>query len=97
MAKAKQQDTTAEAIFKKLDAVKEATKGSSYHSGDVMKRTFISFILDAAGIEDKELRTEVGKMAMATPGWLGCGNNSACRQARENKKIKVEATDSYGF
>ena len=78
----KQQDTTKAGIKTRLDQAAIDT-GKSYHSGETMKLAAVRFILDTAGITDKAERAAIGGQWMATAGWFGSGNNSACRQAFE--------------
>ena len=87
-------DTTKSGIKPYLDNASKQTK-SSYHSGESMKLAFITALLDAASIAGDD-RSKIGRMLMATPGWFGCGNNSACRQAYENAKGE-ETLPDYKF
>jgi hypothetical protein len=77
----KQLDTTKAGVRKYLDEAAKQAK-ANFHAGEPMKIAFVTFLLDAAGISGEE-RQAIGRQAMATPGWFGSGNNSACRQAYE--------------
>lgn len=82
---AKQMDTTKQGIKHYLEAAKKDSNSPSFHAGEAMKLAFVRWLLDAANIADAKERAAIGQQAMATPGWFGSGNNSACRQAYESK------------
>jgi hypothetical protein len=65
-------------------------RACSYHAGEACKLAFARFAADAAGLQGND-RIAFLQLLEATPGWFGCGNNSACRQHYEKTKGGVDA------
>lgn len=94
--KIKQMDTTKSGIRKLLDDAAKKEK-ESFHAGSSVKRAVFCFWADMIGLmPDTPERAEAAKQWDATPGWFGCGNNSACRQAYESKSGADEIAQDYG-
>lgn len=103
MAKIKQIDTTSLAIkrdYLETSAAlleKQDQQKRSFHAGEVLKLAFIRMAADAVELKGED-RASFIALLDATPGWFGCGNNSACRQAFEKKGALADVQKSYaGF
>ncbi len=96
MAKIKQIDTTSAAVKKDYLDPTAAKIGKSYHAGETLKLAFIRLAADALALQGEE-RVAFIKLMDSTPGWFGCGNNSACRQHFEERKGSLaEIEKKYG-
>ena len=82
-------NTTKAGLKPRLEEAAKKT-GESYHAGATLKRAIIVLAADAAGLQGKD-RAEFCKLLDSTPGWFGCGNNSACRQAYEKTDSGADA------
>lgn len=67
----------------------------SFHAGSVLKLAFIRIAADALELQGPDRAKFIGLLD-ATPGWFGCGNNSACRQDYEKKGSVGDIEKDYG-
>jgi hypothetical protein len=85
MAKIKTLDTTSHSIKKEYLEPTAKKLAKSYHAGETLKLAFIRFAADSMELAGEDRAAFIRQMD-STPGWWGCGNNSACRQHFENTK-----------
>ena len=87
-------NTSKAGVRQYLDKAAESTK-ESFHAGSSLKRAFIQMAADAAMLKGAD-RAKFCKLLDSTPGWFGCGNNSACKQSFDAKSGTDEIAKDYG-
>lgn len=89
--------TKLEAVKPYLKGAADSLKGQPW-DGKVMKAAVVSFILDAADIQDDAKRNEIGKKFMTeTPSWFGSNASQAGAELGRPKSGTAKLAEDYQF